>query len=255
MTRFATLRPTLQRQRGSLVLGVIFGLVAGLLIALGVALYVTKMPVPFVDKIGTRRTPEQEAQEAERLRNWDPNAALAVGRAASQAATGNVASGAVMPASSVHAVTGAIQPLVSAASAAPVASAPPVALVASAVSKPVVRVASAPARAISPSGRDPAALLAGRDGASAKPDTRPPAGSTMYFVQAGAYSSETEAEQQRARLAMQGLDGARVLAREVNGRMVYRVRVGPFDAREDADKLKIKLGNGGIDAIVTPVPR
>ena len=44
--------------------------------ALGVALYVTKAPNPFVNKVPAR-TPTQDAAEAERNRNWDPNSALA----------------------------------------------------------------------------------------------------------------------------------------------------------------------------------
>ena len=37
------------------------------------ALYVTKVPVPFINKV-PQRTAEQDAAEAERNKNWDPNA-------------------------------------------------------------------------------------------------------------------------------------------------------------------------------------
>ncbi|NDY93161.1 hypothetical protein G3A44_18365, partial [Ideonella sp. TBM-1] len=70
-------------QRGGTLLGLILGLLLGLGIALGVALYIAKVPVPFVDKVG-RRTPEQDAAEAEKLRHWDPNAALGCKPAASR---------------------------------------------------------------------------------------------------------------------------------------------------------------------------
>jgi cell division protein FtsN len=62
-------------QRGGVVLGLIVGVLIGLALALGVAMYVTKVPVPFVDKVQIR-TPEQDAAEAERNRNWDPNGPL-----------------------------------------------------------------------------------------------------------------------------------------------------------------------------------
>ena len=62
-----------EKQRGGFAMGLIVGLLLGLGIALGVALYVTKAPVPFVNKL-PQRTAEQDAQEAERNRNWDPNA-------------------------------------------------------------------------------------------------------------------------------------------------------------------------------------
>ncbi|HEX6721808.1 MAG TPA: SPOR domain-containing protein [Burkholderiaceae bacterium] len=64
------------RQRGGFVMGLIVGLLVGLALALAVALYVTKAPVPFVNKV-QQRTPEQDAAEVERNKNWDPNAPLA----------------------------------------------------------------------------------------------------------------------------------------------------------------------------------
>ena len=63
------------RQRGGLILGLIIGLLVGLGMALAVALYVTKAPVPFVNKVPPR-TADQDAAEVERNRNWDPNAGL-----------------------------------------------------------------------------------------------------------------------------------------------------------------------------------
>jgi cell division protein FtsN len=63
------------RQRGSFVLGLIVGLLVGLALALGVALYIAKVPVPFVNKV-PQRTAEQDAAEAEKNKNWDPNSAL-----------------------------------------------------------------------------------------------------------------------------------------------------------------------------------
>ena len=59
-------------QRGGFVMGLIVGLLVGLALALAVALYVTKAPVPFVNKV-QQRTPEQDAAEVERNKNWDPN--------------------------------------------------------------------------------------------------------------------------------------------------------------------------------------
>ena len=51
-------------------------LLVGLVLALGVALYITKAPVPFVNKVPLR-TADQDTAEIERNRNWDPNAPLA----------------------------------------------------------------------------------------------------------------------------------------------------------------------------------
>ena len=62
-------------QAGGFALGLVVGLLVGLALALGVALYITKAPVPFLNKV-PQRTVEQDKAEAERNKNWDPNAPL-----------------------------------------------------------------------------------------------------------------------------------------------------------------------------------
>ncbi len=68
-------------QKGGFLLGMIVGILLGLAAALLVALYITKTPVPFLNKV-PQRTAEQDAAETKRNKDWDPNAALA-GKAAS----------------------------------------------------------------------------------------------------------------------------------------------------------------------------
>jgi cell division protein FtsN len=63
------------KQRGSTVIGVILGVLIGLGVALGVAIYVMKVPTPFNNK-STSRTPSQDAAEAKKNKDWDPNAGL-----------------------------------------------------------------------------------------------------------------------------------------------------------------------------------
>ncbi|HKX93944.1 MAG TPA: hypothetical protein VJM48_04510, partial [Methylibium sp.] len=70
-------------QRGGFFIGLVVGVLVGLLTALGVALYVTKVPVPFIDKV-PQRTAEQDAAEAEKNKHWDPNAPL-VGKSPARA--------------------------------------------------------------------------------------------------------------------------------------------------------------------------
>lgn len=196
-------------QRGGFVLGMIVGLLLGLAIALGVAMYVAKVPVPFVDKV-PQRNPQQDAVEAEKNKNWDPNSPLygknpAKPHAVVQAASSEAAEGAA---------------------------------------------ASAPASgATAEAARDPAALLADKPAASA-----PGADPFVYFVQVGAFSHTEEAEQQRAKLALLGLE-AHVSERDQAGRTVYRVRLGPFDQRTQADEAKAKLGNNGMDSALVRVLR
>ena len=75
-------------QNGRFVPGLIVGLLIGLAVALGVALYVTKAPVPFINKL-PQRTAEQDVEEAKRNQNWDPNAPLA-SKTVNKAASGVV---------------------------------------------------------------------------------------------------------------------------------------------------------------------
>jgi len=211
-------------QKGGFVLGLIVGLLVGLAVALGVALYITKVPIPFVNKV-PQRTAEQDAAEAERNRNWDPNAPLA-GKGA-RSASG------IVNAPPVQAAPPAASAPVAAASAAaplpPVTTAQPKPAVAA---KPEATTAAAPASA---------AVATGADG-------------YVYFVQAGAFARPEEAEAQKAKLAIQGFT-AKVMEREQNGRTVFRVRLGPNDTREAAEDLQRKIEAAGFEANLVRVQR
>ena len=208
------MKPSLKNQQGGFALGFVVGLLVGLAVALGVALYVTKTPVPLMNK-GQQRTPEQDAAEVERNKTWDPNAALAgkqPARAVAPAAPST-------PASDTAIVPRAPGPVLP----------PPVD-----TGKATPSTAAASRNVETPkSTRDAAAILNGGDAADA---ARATAGADpfIYFVQVGAYSKAEDAEQQRAKLALSGLR-ATVSERDQNGRTVHRVRLGPFDRKDEAD--------------------
>jgi cell division protein FtsN len=217
----AASKPAGKGQKGGFVLGLIVGLLVGLAVALGVALYITKVPIPFVNKV-PQRTAEQDAAEAERNRNWDPNAPLA-GKA------GRSASGVVnAPAATAPAPSTA--PSAAAAPASATAAAP--------AAKPAPAKAEAPA---APASTPAPAAAAGAD-------------AYVYFVQAGAFTRPEEAETQKAKLAIQGFT-AKVMEREQNGRTVYRVRLGPNDTREAAEDLQRKIEAAGFEANLVRVQR
>ncbi len=65
----------MKQHLGSGLVGFIAGLVVGLLIALGIAVYVTKVPIPFLNK-NQGRSAAQDAEEALKNKDWDPNAPL-----------------------------------------------------------------------------------------------------------------------------------------------------------------------------------
>ncbi|MEI8028858.1 MAG: SPOR domain-containing protein [Comamonadaceae bacterium] len=76
----------------------------------------------------------------------------------------------------------------------------------------------------------------------------------IFFVQAGAFRTPEDAESQRARLSLSGVE-AKVSERDQSGRTVFRVRVGPFDSKDDADKVKEKLDAAGVEAALVRVQR
>lgn len=240
------------RQRGNIVIGLIVGLVLGLGVALGIAVYVTKVPIPFVTKT-QRGGAEQDEAEARKNRDWDPNAPLA-GKAG--APKPPAAAGPVAPPAGGD--TAAVAP----GTAPP--PAPPVPVV---VAPKPARPAPVPAEANSlPPSNDPLGDLAraragGNSGstttASAAPSSNSAAAGAdpfMYFVQAGAFRTTDDAEAQRAKLSLMGVE-ARVTEREQAGRTVYRVRAGPFNKKDEADRLKERLDSGGLESALVRVQR
>jgi cell division protein FtsN len=180
--------------------------------ALAVAAYISKVPIPLVDR-GVQRQPDQDAIDRERNRDWNPNATL-----------GGVRS--------------------------PAASAP-----AAPISPPA---SNSPADSTSATPTDPLGeLIQSRTPSSAPTtpvETPPLADPFIYFVQVGAFRGQAEAESQRARLAMLGMQ-AEISEREQAGRPVFRVRLGPFASKVDADIMQERLSGQGIEANLVRVQR
>ena len=207
----------IQSQRGGTLLGFVLGLVIGLIIALGVAMYVTKVPTPFSNK-NQSRSADQDAVEAQKNKDWNPNAAIQ-----SKPATPEAPAEGTTTQSSASAPAVTADPLADmikkqSPSAAPAASAPT-----AATSTP-----STPSNAAN----DP----------------------FTYFVQAGAFKSANDADAQKAKLSMMGIE-AKVSEREQAGRAIFRVRSGPFDDKEQAEKIKARLDANGMDAALVRVQR
>lgn len=196
----------MKQQRGGTILGFIIGVVVGLGAALAVAVYVTKVPVPFLNK-GSSRSADQDAAEAKKNKDWDPNA-----------------------------------PLYGKNPAKPVAPAPAAAASAPAAA-PAVKPENKPAVTA-----DPLGDLAKARAAAATADP------FSYFVQVGAFRSPEDAESQRAKLSLSGVE-AKVSEREQSGRLVYRVRVGPFERKEEADRIKERMEAAGHETALVRVQR
>jgi cell division protein FtsN len=228
-------------QRGGFLLGMIVGLLIGLALALGVALYITKVPLPFIDKV-PQRTAEQDAAEAEHNKNWDPTSPLYGKNPGKPHAIQPEASAPSEPVAAD--ATGVDSPVIP-PEPAPVAS--PAKSASSA--KAAKAASSVVAASAASSARNPAAILSGEPVSTAAS-----ADALSYQVQAGAYGSQTEAEQQRAKLAMMGME-SRIQEREVNGRTMYRIRIGPFAHREQAEEARAKLSGAGVDSALVRIQK
>jgi cell division protein FtsN len=73
-------------------------------------------------------------------------------------------------------------------------------------------------------------------------------------VQLGAYRTLEDAESQRAKLSLSGIE-TKITEREQSGRVVFRVRTGPFDNKEDAERNKEKLEKAGMETSLVRVQR
>jgi cell division protein FtsN len=220
----------IQSQRGGTLLGLVLGLVIGLTIALGVAMYVTKVPMPFSNK-NQSRSADQDAVEAQKNKDWNPNGAIQ-----SKPVTPEV------PADATTANPGAGAP-------APAVTADPLADLAKKQNPNAAPAASAPAAPAPAASAPPPA-------ATPQPANKAPATNDpfTYFVQAGAFKSAADADAQKAKLSMMGIE-AKVSEREQAGRAIFRVRSGPFDDKDQAEKIKARLDANGMDAALVRVQR
>jgi cell division protein FtsN len=197
----------MKQQRGGTILGFVAGVVVGLGAALAVAVYVTKVPIPFVDR-GPTRSADQDVVESQKNKDWDPNAPLYGKNPAKPGAGASVPDTA--PADAPAELSkDEIKPAVTA--------------------DPLGDLATARARA---DGADP----------------------FRYFVQVGAYRTAEDAESQRARLSLSGVE-AKIFERDQAGRTVFRVRVGPFERRDEADQTKERLDAAGLETALVRVQR
>ncbi|MNJ97907.1 rare lipoprotein A [compost metagenome] len=221
-------------ESGSTLYGALAGLLIGLIVAAVVAFYVTKAPVPFVDRASrqgdTGKLPDPRQAP-------DPNAGL-YGRdgAAGAPPSGPTATapaplpGAGAPAKGDETPSrlddlGALIATLPTSKAAPAAPAPAAAAAPTPISKPA-----------------PAAT------AAAKPAPNAAATGT-YYLQAGAFRGENDAESLKARIILLGLPVA-VQKADLNGKPINRVRVGPFARLDDMNRARGRLGENKIETAV-----
>lgn len=224
----------LHQQRGGTLAGFILGLVIGLGVALGVAIYVTKVPTPFSNK-NQPRNAEQENTESQKNKDWNPNGVLQPKAPADVPArpaadspdnkeTDKPADKQLEPSADKNTEKSR--------------------------NEPAKLEPRTPAVAADPLG-DLAKSRAGLSTPAASSTTNDP---FDYLIQVGAYRNQPDADAQKARLAMMGLD-AKVSERDQAGRTVYRVRLGPFTDKAAAERIRTKLEGAGMENTLVRVQR
>ncbi|AOJ52125.1 SPOR domain-containing protein [Burkholderia thailandensis] len=265
------------KQAGGTFLGIVLGLIVGLAIAVVVALYITRAPSPFVSKVA----PPAD-NNASQPQQFDPNRALQgktpgqpVTPQAAQPAPPNTAPGQAAnpsqppllpepqivevpssnnngngsPSASNNAADNGVAVAPKPADLTPPpAKKPQTAANGSSAPHPANNNAQASAAATPPKTAQAPKGASSATTAAAKP-TPSADTNTGYFLQVGAYKTEADAEQQRARLGFQGFE-SKVSKRDVSGVTYFRVRIGPFSKFEDMNSARQRLSDAGVDTAV-----
>jgi cell division protein FtsN len=216
--------PRESRLAHPLLLGMIIGLLLGIVISLAVALWLNRLNNPFLEKAKqvepiAKFSPPQGAPPAE------------AAKAAEQAAKGKLPAAEKgekpaekAPAKPAERPRFEFYQILPGEKAAPEKEGTP---------------AQAPPR--------PPSLAGAKQGTPASP--KPHSGET-YWLQAGAFTEEREADNLKARIALTGLEAS---VRPVNvpeKGTLFRVRLGPYQSLDDANRIKNALSQNGVGAAI-----
>ena len=204
-----------------LLLGMIIGLLLGVVISLAVALWLNRLSNPFVEK---GRAPEPISKVAPAQPQAPAEAAKAAEKAAKGAvpATGTpdktaAAKSPERPRFEFYRILPGEKEVGEKEAAAASKSTPPAAPLAKAGSSP-----SAP---------------------------KPHSGET-YWLQAGAFTEEREADNLKAKIALTGLEASVRPVSIPDKGTLYRVRLGPYQSLDDANRIKGALTQNGVGAAI-----
>jgi len=71
-----------------------------------------------------------------------------------------------------------------------------------------------------------------------------------YWLQAGAFASEADADNLKAKIALSGLEASVRPVNVENKGTLYRVRLGPYQSVDDANRIKTALSQNGVAAAI-----
>jgi cell division protein FtsN len=76
----------------------------------------------------------------------------------------------------------------------------------------------------------------------------------IYYLQAGAFRAWSDAESERARLALMGFE-AQITEKKAENGTLYRVRMGPYAQAEAMNKMRGRLSESGIEFAIIRAPK
>ncbi|MGE5097064.1 MAG: SPOR domain-containing protein [Betaproteobacteria bacterium] len=214
-------RSSSDRVNHPLLLGMIIGVLLGIVISLAVALWLNRLSNPFVEK-------GKVVEPTPKMAPVQPPPPADAAKKVEQAAQGKAPE---KGAKNERPRFEFYQILPGEKEAAPEKPA--------AQEKPAPSVASkAPAPAAAPAkpGSSPAA-------------PKPHSGET-FWLQAGAFSEEREADNLKARIALTGLEASVKPVKVPDRGTLYRVRLGPYQSIDDANRMKTVLSQNGVAAAI-----
>ena len=208
-----------KKSAGGTLLGVVIGLLLGLMIAVAVAFYLNKGPKPFADRTGAAAKTAAGKGAAPGV-NEDPNRPL-YGKDAKGAKGGaDDAAKKDEKRFSFYEILPGKEEVIDARKAQELAKAPD-------------------AKAADKSAADKGAAKADDGKAPSK---------EQYFLQAGAFASAGDADNQKAKLALLGFE-AKVETVDIEGKgTMHRVRIGPYGRLDDINRVRSTLATNGVDA-------
>jgi cell division protein FtsN len=215
-----------KRPMNPLFMGIIIGLLLGILLALGIALWLNRSANPFIEK----------TRPVDALPTINPREPAAKADVAKPGPTG---------VGSVDGKDGSDKPRFEFYQILPGEKNP------AAVKKGAEPAAEKPVPAANPAtGKSPPpAAPANAKSPPARTDADP-AEHKEFYLQAGAFQSESDAENLKAKIAFAGLE-AQVRGVNLSGRgTLYRVRLGPYQNLDEMNRNKAILSQNGINAAV-----
>jgi len=96
----------------------------------------------------------------------------------------------------------------------------------------------------------PKAKEGAKSGPGSSPSQPKPHSGETLWLQAGAFASESDADNLKAKIAFSGLEATVRPVQVPDKGTLYRVRLGPYQSLEDANRIKSALSQNGVGAVI-----